>query len=43
MRKGEPERKIQGKKKLFRDNSAPVISEKVREFFSYVGGLVYAQ
>lgn len=30
MRKGEPARKIQGKKRLFRDNSAPVSLEKVK-------------
>lgn len=29
MRKGEPERKMSGKKRLFRDNSAPITSEKV--------------
>jgi hypothetical protein len=36
MRKGEPERKIHGKKKLFRDNSAPVTSEKVLNCVSYL-------
>jgi hypothetical protein len=36
MRKGEPERKIQGKKKLFRDNSAPVTSEKVRKLHPFI-------